>query len=832
MAINYQSVLDQLTAHGLDVRELVADGKTHRCKVDGSRDKPGWYLLHDITLERGDRAIVGAFGIWRGSDNGAQKVDLNLPELSPEQKKAIRDQMRADAKRVEAQRAAETKHAAARAAAMWKRLSEDGDSEYLARKRVGAHGVRFSPSGSLYIPMCDNAGAVWGLQAILPKGSKRIARTRRDKEFWPAGHEKKGKYHLIGLPTWVVLVAEGYATAATLHEATGLPVAVAFDAGNLSPVVDNLRKRYPKVKVLICADDDRFGRCQWRDETKPKKEQRCVGKIDLLDDSPTCPTCGHEHGVKNTGRITAANIIGDGIQWIVPRFDDQDARRAAYMKTGSKLSDFNDLRVTETLAVVRDQIDAALAAFGWTAPEARRALQTEGSGDCHARRAAVSTMSLEDVVDRFIYVDDATGDFVFDNWTASVVKVSKVKSLLPAKARWDEVKDHPTWRSRAVYIDQIGFDPSGEDPDVICNRWSGWPTKPKAGQCDRLLDLLRYLVSGEQNAVEVFYFIIKWLAYPIQYPGAKMQSAIVVHGPQGTGKSRFFEAYAKIFGEYSIVLNQGAIEDKFNSDWSERKLFVLADEIVARSDMYHLKNQLKTLITGEWVRVNPKNVAAHRERNHMNIVFASNEKMPVVLENDDRRHLIFWTPPPLSREFFDEVDAEIDAGGVEALHDYLLNLDLGSFKPWTHPPMTRSKRELIHRNKESVDLFLEDWQAGDIDDLPFCPCGSSDLYDAYAKWCRRFGVKNPRPSNQFTGDIIKMPGWFYGHKDRYRDMQTHVKKRQRMVVPDDAALRSPPWNAINDGNGHAFWPAKYDSQTAWLTAKFFEFHLAMQGESA
>lgn len=832
MAINYQSVLDQITAHGLDVRELVADGKTRRCKVDGSRDKPGWYLLHEITLERGDLAMVGAFGIWRGSDNGAQKVSLDLPELSVEQKKAIRDQMRADAKRVEAQRKAETQRAAARASAIWRKLSDDGDSEYLARKRVHAHGVRFSPSGALYIPMCDNAGTVWGLQSILPKVAKRIARTGRDKEFWPAGHEKKGKYHLIGLPTWIVLVAEGYATAASLYEASGLPVAVAFDAGNLAPVVGALRKRFGRAKVLICADDDRFGRCQWRDETKPKAEQRCVGKIDLWDDSPTCPTCGHDHKVQNTGRIAAANIIGDGIQWIAPRFADQDARRAAYMETGAKLSDYNDLHVTDGLALVRDQVDAALTTFGWTAPEARRGLAPEGGGESSGRRAAVSIMGLEDIVERFIYVDDATGEFVFDTWTASVAKRTKVVSLLPAKARWDEVKDHPTWRARAVYIDQIGFDPSGEDPNVICNRWGGWPTVPKAGKCDRLLDLLKYLVSGESNAQEVFDFIIRWLAYPIQHPGAKMQSALVVHGPQGTGKSRFFEAYAEIFGEYSIVLNQGAIEDKFNSDWSERKLFVLADEIVARSDMYHLKNQLKNLITGKRVRVNPKNVAAHSEANHMNIVFASNEKMPVVLENDDRRHLIFWTPPPLSREFFDEVDAEIDAGGIEALHDYLLNVDLTGFHRWTHPPMTRSKRELIHRNKESVDLFIEDWQAGDIDDLPFCPCGSSDLYDAYAKWCRRFGVKNPRPANQFSGDIIKMPGWYYGHRDRYADLNTTAKKRQRMVVPADSDLRAPPWNAINDGHGHAYWPSRYDTQTDWLTAKFFEFRQAAQGESA
>ena len=72
-----------------------------------------------------------------------------------------------------------------------------------------------------------------------PAGSRKL-----EKEFWPAGLAKKGHFHLIGMPTSIVLVAEGYATGATLHEATGLPVAIAFDAGNLRHVAAALRERY------------------------------------------------------------------------------------------------------------------------------------------------------------------------------------------------------------------------------------------------------------------------------------------------------------------------------------------------------------------------------------------------------------------------------------------------------------------------------------------------------------------------------------------------------------------------------------------------------------
>lgn len=34
---------------------------------------------------------------------------------------------------------------------------------------------------------------------------------------------------------------------------------------------------------------------------------------------------------------------------------------------------------------------------------------------------------------------------------------------------------------------------------------------------------------------------------------------------------------------------------------------MIADEVVARSDVYHIKNKLKALITGYSIRINPKN---------------------------------------------------------------------------------------------------------------------------------------------------------------------------------------------------------------------------------
>ncbi|ADE14136.1 conserved hypothetical protein [Nitrosococcus halophilus Nc 4] len=212
-----------------------------------------------------------------------------------------------------------------------------------------------------------------------------------------------------------------------------------------------------------------------------------------------------------------------------------------------------------------------------------------------------------------------------------------------------------------------------------------WPTQPKAGNCQSLLKLLDHLCSRENHSSdELLDWVLKWLAYPIQNPGAKMRTALVIHGPQGTGKNLFFECIMQIYGRYGRIIDQSAVEDKFN-DWASKKLFIIVDEVVNRSDSY-IENKLKEIVTNEWILINSKGVDAYEERNHVNMVFFSNERMPVVLEEDDRRHCIIWTPEKLPKAVYDDVAAEIRDGGVEALHHYLLNLDLTGFGEYTEPP--------------------------------------------------------------------------------------------------------------------------------------------------
>ena len=537
-----------------------------------------------------------------------------------------------------------------------------------------------------------------------------------------------------------------------------------------------------------------------------------------------CQHCGQPHGAKNPG-VEAARLAAHahGGTWLVPVFRDP---RPTDRKS---LTDFNDLAAAEGLHVVREQVEAHLRQQGWL--DAAPAHSTAGAGPAARgegeRPALPGIIDVDAAIDRYSLVYAGKGT-LFDHVEHCLVAKSDVMDVLE-KGAWNTIKFRgglPT-----VRLAEVGFDPAGTDPTIRCNLWGGWPTIPRAGTCDALLALLEHLCSHEANHRDLYAWVLKWLAYPIQNPGAKMRTALVIHGGQGVGKNLFFEAVMAIYGHYGRIIDQASLEDKFN-DWASRKLFLIADEVVSRAELFHVKNKLKQFITGEWIRINPKNVAAHDERNHVNVVFLSNDKQPLVLEKDDRRYAVIWTPEKLGPAQYQAVRDEIRAGGIAALHQHLLDLELGDFDEFSPPPMTQAKRDLVELGLESTEQFLRDWAAGDIPGrmeagapvaVPFCPCSSADLYASYRRWCGHAGVSRPREQASFLGLIAKLPGWSRTHKDVHDDPGgTGPTRRLRMVVPSDAALA----DVLKRRGGHDYRRRDGETQAQWLTRCFFAYRAA------
>lgn len=226
---------------GLSTPEIVPDGRLHRFHVEGDRrsDRNGWYVLF------ADGLPAGAFGCWKRGVHEKWCIKSGS-SLSDAERTEIRRRVE-DASRIrQAEEQAQRERTAWRAKRLWDRARPaDPRHPYLAAKRVPAHGLR-QRGNQLVVPVTIE-GDVVGLQFITPDGKKVFLR----------GTPKRGRYHPLGRPDGRLIVAEGYATAASLHEATGIAVAVAFDAYNLLPVAEALRARFPAAEIVIAGDNDR-----------------------------------------------------------------------------------------------------------------------------------------------------------------------------------------------------------------------------------------------------------------------------------------------------------------------------------------------------------------------------------------------------------------------------------------------------------------------------------------------------------------------------------------------------------------------------------------------
>jgi len=807
---NYDDALNQLRAAGLVIdKPLTFDAKIQRWQVeDEDREKRGWTKLREWTSKAGNTYIVGAFGVWHGNDDGYTKIELgkqNESILTVEDRAAIKAAHKESERKLAEARRAETKKAAQWAGSVWEKCAPCEAHDYLALKQIQPHGLRILPdsigevklsglddanffrlksaAAALVVPMHDAKGIIQGLQFIYQKGHPRRTKIERDKEFWPSGMAMGGTFGLIGSVrrTGIMLIAEGYATAATLHECTGQSVAYAFSANNLIKAGKQLAHEYPLLRILFCADDDY-----------------------LTEGNPGC-----------TAAANASAEI-ERSAWIKPIFPVDEA--GADLRGGKKLTDFNDLYILtgQTLALA-NQINARLDELGWRDALSRVGDQPQGGGENGERAALKSMLSIEESLERFALVYGGKGT-LFDYQEHILVPKNDVLDILPEHG-WRDLRAY----KRVVRLDEVGFDPAGIDKRITCNLYGGWPTVPKQGCCDRLLELLEYLCSEEENYRIAFDWVLKWLAYPIQNPGAKMRTALIFHGPQGTGKNLFFESIMKIYDDYARIIDQAAVEDKFNDAFS-KKLFMIADEVVSRQELFHTKNKLKGYVTGEWIRINPKNMSAHDERNHVNLVFLSNDSQPLVLERDDRRYAVIHTPEKLPQEFYQEVQAEIQAGGIAALHHHLLNLDLSwqpdknspriPFNEHTKPPMTRAKADLIEVSLDSVQRFIQEWHHNEIEKAPFCPCLGSHLYTTYRRWCEASGERAPRSLAQFIGSVKNIPRWKAGQPQKtYEHLNsTAIVNRKIVIPPEELLLTSQKTMQKND-----------KTQTLWLTECFFFF---------
>ena len=221
---------------------IIEDGKLHRFASSGDRaDDSGWYTYFS------DENPAGAFGCWRAGlkQTWTSKSDSALTTAERKRQRARLDEARRQRDYDE-----QLRHAAAaqRAQEIWNQAAQaPADHPYLMRKQVQPHGLRVDANNRLIVPVMID-GTIVSLQTIDANGGKL---------FLPGGKVCGGSFTIGTLSKAnTLLLCEGFSTGASLHEATGFPVVLAFTTNNLTAVAEQLRQQHSTAAILICGDND------------------------------------------------------------------------------------------------------------------------------------------------------------------------------------------------------------------------------------------------------------------------------------------------------------------------------------------------------------------------------------------------------------------------------------------------------------------------------------------------------------------------------------------------------------------------------------------------
>ena len=289
------------------------DGKRHRVAAEGDKagSKSGVYQGFM------DGRPAGWYQNHRASEGKVNWTSTGAYQYDPAE--SIKQRALAAQKRWDREIKSQNDYAriAKTLAGQWSKMPAAPDSHaYLSRKSVpAAAGAKLDKYDNLVIPLRNTAGELRTLQYIKPDGTKNL---KKDAE-------KTGNFFVVGgelSPQLPILYAEGYATAASLHQATGIPVVMTVDAGNMVTVSRNLKALYPDTAHIILGEDD-----------FTKTDNKGLNKA----------------------REAAAAIDGT---YIIPQFTESE-RAQAFAGTGS-FSDFNDIHSSRGLDAVCDQLSPVL----------------------------------------------------------------------------------------------------------------------------------------------------------------------------------------------------------------------------------------------------------------------------------------------------------------------------------------------------------------------------------------------------------------------------------------------------------------------------------------
>lgn len=377
----------------------------------------------------------------------------------------------------------------------------------------------------------------------------------------------------------------------------------------------------------------------------------------------------------------------------------------------------------------------------------------------------------------------------------SHVYIQVGKRMMTVGAWW---LAHPKRRQ----FDYLTFSPGNSVPNAY-NLWQGFGCSPLPGdKHEGFLQHVRDNICGGHD--DYYTYLLGWMARAVQKPDAQGETAVVLRGKSGTGKSFFANRFGELFGRHFIQVSDAKhLVGAFNAHLRDC-VVLFGDEAFWAGDKKH-ESVLKTLITERQMMIEHKGVDAEVSPNFTHLILASNEEWVVPTGPSERRFFVLDVGEEHHKDtaYFRRLAADLNSGGKQNLLHYLLTYDLSGFEVRRVP----ATQALMDQKMQSLDPFHAWWHyrltsgvlletADKFSRVVTC----SALMEDYVQHSRRFNVQRMGTATKLGLFLGKMCPGDYPRRQR----STAGQRLYTYMFPPLEQLR-------------AHWDKMFDSQTGWDT---------------
>jgi hypothetical protein len=243
------------------------------------------------------------------------------------------------------------------------------------------------------------------------------------------------------------------------------------------------------------------------------------------------------------------------------------------------------------------------------------------------------------------------------------------------------------------------------------------------------------------NVPENYNYLINYYAHMIQKPNDKISIAIVHRSGQGAGKSSFYEKLGDLFDKHNsiVISSTEQLLGKFNT-YLMNKMLVILDEISNYGAAFKSNDQLKNIISGKNIKIEPKGKEAFLLNNPTRYIFLSNNDFVVKVEGSDRRYFIcdVNNKHANDRKYFNKLFKAMDDEGLNTLFKYLSEINIEDWD-YTSIPNDEARTELKLMSIPSpirfvINMLEDNTKYVDFDDYKFWCEKNNENYKDYTKF--------------------------------------------------------------------------------------------------